>query len=253
MDSQLCHQIELLFLQKYRYCEGKRYRKRHVLVTLHSSPIISYLLTVFSSSNMTTRHVYLFLSFVILIDLITGFRHVTSSCRQRSFHNIPTLSMSLQKEVEKQSFKEKLYLLSAKTNRGSMVSDSETSTAASLIENLEMLNPTYRPAMSQSVVGDWELIFASTRIIRASPIFQVIRAAFGENIKLFNGVFNILKEPLKVTRIGRVTQTVSTIAVSSGLETEFALIPFLKIKNIITTTGHSPPHLFITSMNIYLA
>ena len=123
------------------------------------------------------------------------------------------------------------------------VSDNEITTAALLIENLEMMNPTYRPAMSQSVVGEWELIFSSTRIIRASPVFQVIRAAFGENIKLFNAVFNVLKEPLKVTRIGRVTQTVSTIAVSSGLETEFALIPFLKIKNIITTTGNfSPPH-----------
>lgn len=181
-----------------------------------------------------TNRIYRLICFVLLINFIAAFRHVSHS---RSLH-IPSLSMSLQKEVEKQSYKEKLYLLSAKTNRGSMVSDTETTTASLLIENLEMLNPTYRPAMSQSVVGEWELIFSSTRIIRASPVFQVIRAAFGDNVRLFNTVFNILKEPLKVTRIGRVTQSVSTIAISSGLETEFALIPFLKIKNIITTTGN---------------
>ena len=194
-----------------------------------------------------TNRIYRLICFVLLINFIAAFRHVT---RSRSFH-IPSLSMSLQKEVEKQSFKEKLYLLSAKTNRGSMVSDTEQQTASLLIENLEMLNPTYRPAMSQSVVGEWELIFSSTRIIRASPIFQVIRAAFGDNVRLFNTVFNILKEPLKVTRIGRVTQSVSTVAISSGLETEFALIPFLKIKNIITTTGNFPSfscHISLTAL-----
>jgi hypothetical protein len=146
-------------------------------------------------------------------------------------------AMSLQKEVEKQSFKEKLYLLSAKTLRGSMASDAEKSTAASLIENLEMMNPTYRPAMSQTVVGDWELIYTSTRVIRSSPLFQVIRAAFGENVRLFNTAFNILKEPLKITRIGRVTQSVTPVAVASGLETEVALIPFWRTKNTITSTA----------------
>ena len=64
-----------------------------------------------------------------------------------------------------------------------------------------------------------------------------IRAAFGDNVRLFNTVFNVLKEPLKVTRVGRVTQSVTPVAITSGLETEVALIPFIKTKTTITSTA----------------
>lgn len=177
-------------------------------------------------------------SWVFVVVLFTATCNVaTGFTVSRPHVSLLSRAMSLQKEVEKQSFKEKLYLLSAKTLRGSMASDAEKLTAASLIENLEMMNPTYRPAMSQTIVGDWELIYTSTRVIRSSPLFQVIRGAFGDNVRLFNTLFNILKEPLKVTRIGRVTQTVTPVAVASGLETEIALIPFWKTKNTITSTA----------------
>ena len=180
----------------------------------------------------------LWVCFFLVLNMATAFRPllVPRVLRASSTSSV-SVSMSLQREVEKQTYKEKLYLLSAKSLRGSLMSDAEKLDAAFLIENLEMMNPTYRPAMSQTVVGEWELIYTSTRVIRASPLFQVIRAAFGDNVRLFNTVFNVLKEPLKVTRVGRVTQSVTPVAITSGLETEVALIPFIKTKTTITSTA----------------
>jgi hypothetical protein len=188
----------------------------------------------------TTHYIVSFVLFVVFVattNVVTAFRPlaVPRLVRTSSVPSAVAVSMSLQREVEKQTYKEKLYLLSAKSLRGSLMSDAERMDAAFLIENLEMMNPTYRPAMSQTVVGEWELIYTSTRVIRASPLFQVIRAAFGDNVRLFNTVFNILKEPLKVTRVGRLTQSVTPVAVTSGMETEVALIPFIKTKNTITS------------------
>jgi hypothetical protein len=188
----------------------------------------------------TMHYIVCFVFFVVFVattNVVTAFRPlaVPRLVRTSSVPSAVSVSMSLQREVEKQTYKEKLYLLSAKSLRGSLMSDAERMDAAFLIENLEMMNPTYRPAMSQTVVGEWELIYTSTRVIRASPLFQVIRAAFGDNVRLFNTVFNILKEPLKVTRVGRLTQSVTPVAVTSGMETEVALIPFIKTKNTITS------------------
>ena len=143
------------------------------------------------------------------------------------------LSMDLQDEIMKQTLKEKIYLLSAKTSRGQTASPREKASAMEFVTDLEKLNPSFSPAQSQVSMGSWELIYSNTKLLRSSPLFIVIRSMFVKNEILFERFCNIYSEALKFTKIGRIKQIITSVSIQSEFQTDVSLIPGIKLSNTL--------------------
>jgi hypothetical protein len=174
---------------------------------------------------MTPFTRFLFLSSLCFVAkaLLVRLNRLTSSTR------LHMEGYQLAKEVEKQTVKEKLYLLSARTSRGGLASDSEKGEIAYLVNSLEELNASLSPAREAD--GTWELIYTNTQLFRSSPLFMAARALLKteDEAAKFNQFCALHLKALRFTRIGRVTQIVTPNTLRSEFETEVPLFPGLPI------------------------
>lgn len=121
---------------------------------------------------------------------------------------------------QRRPLKVAILALAARTSRGEIASSEEKAKCSELVRKLEVLNPIPSPAMSEEVLGRWELVFCSTHLFRSSPLFMAGRAVCKTpaEAESFNYFCQLHRDALSFTQIGKVCQIVTATTLTSEFE-----------------------------------
>lgn len=132
--------------------------------------------------------------------------------------------------------------LGAITGRGEYANDIQHKSAMKVVEQLEKLNPTSNPCISEHIIGTWELIYSHTELFRSSPFFMAGRAVCqtDEQRDQYNFFCSMHRKALAISNIGPVRQVISKDKLISEFEVKVGAIPFLSDITPLKYSGGIP-------------
>ena len=117
--------------------------------------------------------------------------------------------------------------------RGEFATAADKSAMATIIADLEELNPTPDPTTSAttSIGGTWDLLYSDTQLFRSSPFFMAGRAVCStpEQAEQYDWFCDMHRAALAISNIGKVRQIIDADGgrMVSEFEVKVGSIPFL--------------------------
>ena len=117
--------------------------------------------------------------------------------------------------------------------RGEFATAADKSAMATIIADLEELNPTPDPTTSAttSIGGKWDLLYSDTQLFRSSPFFMAGRAVCTtpEQAEQYDWFCDMHRAALAISNIGKVRQIIDADGgrMVSEFEVKVGSIPFL--------------------------
>ena len=214
-----CCLVVLTFTCAYGYIYTSSSYRQSRLLSSPFKPSHSYLLSTFESSISPE-----------IDNLSSSSSSTTTTTTTTTTSTIPLPNLS-----ERRPLKTALLALAARTLRGTIANENEKELALELITKLEGYNPIDNPSDNDLSLGNWELIYSNTNLFRSSPFFMAARAVCkeGDEASTFNQFCDLHREALAFTNMGKITQIITPVSLTSEFETTVPVIPGLPI----TITG----------------
>mmetsp|Transcript_47781 Transcript_47781/g.144496 ORF Transcript_47781/g.144496 Transcript_47781/m.144496 type:complete len:365 (+) Transcript_47781:222-1316(+) len=145
-------------------------------------------------------------------------------------------------EAKRASLTNGLLRVAASSDRGQFDTSLQKDKIASIVSNLEALNPTTCPAESSAMEGTWELLYSSTQLFRSSPFFMAGRAVCEteEQAKQYDWFCDMHRAALAISTIGKVRQIISSDRMTSEFEVKVGAVPFLSDFTPLKYSGGLP-------------
>jgi len=174
---------------------------------------------------MLFRNLLLLLLFInILID-ICSYKLSSSSSSSLSTSFFRLYNMNDDIDIERNQLKKLLFERAALTNRGEIASEKDHEFLLDLISNLEAINPAFDNPETNSLIGEWELIYTDSQLFLSSPFFLLVRELIGSDTDKVKDIFKLHRSAANTGEIGRVRQFIDTNNLISKVDLRVGLIP----------------------------